>query len=178
LRLIGASSVTKVDGRHCRVYDAGAVRIYRESPRQRWIEQSRPVTLADGFSEEDVARGLCGVTITSTGPWPEAQARAAEIIAAWDWWQMEGPRRQEESGLAAAQKAEDDVWQACTAVLFEIRDVPATTLADMALKARFIVDEFGGLDDLLLLIDEPSDWQANIGLSIVRDLYGMGGQAC
>jgi hypothetical protein len=62
-------------------------------------------------------------------------------------------------------------------VLFEIRDVPATTLADMALKARFIVDEFGGLDDLLLLIDEPSDWQADIGLSLVRDLYTLGGQA-
>jgi hypothetical protein len=67
------------------------------------------------------------------------------------------PRREEESGLAAAQKAEDDAWQACTAVLFEIREVPATTLADMALKARFIVDAFGCFDDLMLLIDEPSD---------------------
>lgn len=69
-------------------------------------------------------------------PWPEAQARADEIVAAWDAREAEIARRNEVSGFDAAKEA----WEARDAALDIIEDeiaaAEAHTVTGLTIKAR------------------------------------------
>jgi len=74
--------------------------------------------------------------VVSGEPWPEAQARADAIVAAWDWYEAETARLNEASGHDAAERE----WQACDGELGiaedDIMNTQARNLAGLTIKAR------------------------------------------
>lgn len=164
-----SGTVRRLDGPD--VFDRSAIEFYRARPRLKAIEVRRPVTLADGFSEEEVASGINVIVRTTREPWPEAQARADEVVAAWDAYVAEETRCRAVSGLDAASKASEACLEAYTEARKEVAATPARTLEGIALKVSVVMGFYDGLVDLAEEI-ELSDYTADaqIALSIVRDL--------
>lgn len=83
--------------------------------------------------------------VVSVEPWPEAQARADAIVAAWDWFETETARLNVSSGHDEAEAA----WSVCDAALdaieHEIAATEARTVAGVTIKARLAqsLDERG-----------------------------------
>lgn len=75
-------------------------------------------------------------TIIRRVPWPEAQARADEIVAAYDAWVAERDRIYVESGLAAANEAADALGDQLSEIEGEIEGAIARTLGGLRVKAR------------------------------------------
>ncbi|KLK90294.1 hypothetical protein AA309_26550 [Microvirga vignae] len=108
---------------------------------------------------------------------PKAQARADEIVAAYDRWQANIARAEDTSGLTAA-KAEDERLQKINRDLCEqILSTPARTVEGLAVKARIYAWFTGGADEVEkdltshLETDGPGDQTAM--LAIVRDLLKL-----
>lgn len=69
-------------------------------------------------------------------PYPEAQARAAELVAIWDAWQAERARIGAELGLPAALAASEAAFASTKAIAAQIADVPAHTAEGLRVKVR------------------------------------------
>lgn len=112
----------------------------------RLLTVTRPVCPEDNLPA-DAQR------VVSSKPWPDAQARADEIVAAWDARQAEAARQNAINGYDAAVAHE----HACEAALYDIESeivaAEAHTVAGLAIKARLVNVElergFGPSDDLL-----------------------------
>lgn len=96
-------------------------------PRRRRV--TRPVRPEDNLPAD-------AISVTTGEPWPEAQARADAIVAAWDWRTAEVARQNAASGHDEAEAA----WNACDTALDaieqEISAAKAHTLAGLTIKAR------------------------------------------
>lgn len=107
-------------------------------------------------------------------PWPEAQARADEIVTAWDEWQAGIARARQESGLETAEEENTRLHRAEADLREEITRKPARTIEGIMLKARvyaWLLDGEGQIENELerqLEANGPTD--ETIGLAIVRDL--------
>lgn len=145
----------------------------QRNPLIRVRNVKRPATVADGFTEEEVASGLNTIARHVREPWPEAQARADEIVAAWDAWTAERHRRRVASGLEAAweenERADNQRYEAARA----IAEIKATTLAGALAKATLIMTWFDGPDDLAQEIAGASAHAEAVSLSVVRDLLEL-----
>ena len=69
-------------------------------------------------------------------PYPEAQARAAELVAIWDAWQADHARIEAEHGLPAALAASEDASAFTKAVAVQIAELPAHTAEGLKVKVR------------------------------------------
>lgn len=83
------------------------------------------------------------VVISRRVPWPERQARADEIVAAYDAHEAERAAAREASGLTAAATESDRLGKVVEATIAEVHATPARTMAGLAVKATIICD---GLD--------------------------------
>lgn len=136
------------------VRDAAALR----KPRQR--EFRRPVR------PEDNLPAYAWVVVGSE-PWPEAQARADQIVKAWDGWKAEIARQNRASGYDAAKVAWNDHDNILEAIGSEIAAAEARTITGLAIQGRVALywDEggFGDADALaakivrgLVSLDTPA----------------------
>lgn len=89
----------------------------------------RPVTPEDNLPPE-------AHTVVEPHFWPEAQARAAEILAAWDAWEADRERHSEECGYQNAEDRLDAADDEILAVAERIAELPATTAEGMRIKLR------------------------------------------
>lgn len=147
------------DGRHWYIVgraDASPKPGLRQ-PRLRLAE--RDATPADGLPAHS--------TVARYVPWPEAQARADEIVSAYEAWVAERDRIDVESGLEAANRASDALGEELSDIEAAIEDATARTLDGLRVKAR------------MARRDLDQGFQINEALheSLIRDLLAMEGEA-
>ncbi len=100
-------------------------------------------------------------------PWPEAQARADEIVAAYDAWSNERNRIEAESGLVAAREAECRLGEALSDIEAAIEGTTARTLKGLLVKARIAHRDLTAGSEINEALHE----------TLIRDLLAMGGKA-
>ncbi len=114
-------------------------------------------------------------------PWPEAQARANEIISAWDQYHADVERAHEESGVEAAEQAENKAMDEMDDIRDRIARTRAHTLKGLLIKARMAesqpVSVLGPAKDLESRITHWGTTPEVIGLSLVLDILHMNGGA-
>lgn len=130
------------------------------------------------FMHRRMHEGVDEFGVTISFPSPEAQARADEIVAAWDAFVREADRRLAASGVEQADAADDDAYEAEKAAREAVLRAPAQTMRGVALKAAVVMSWF---EDMADLTDEISDdthlaADSRLSLSIVRDLISIGGR--
>jgi hypothetical protein len=115
-------------------------------------------------------------------PGPEAQARAKELVSAWDKYHADMERADEESGIDAAQEAQDEALNAVDEIRDEIARTRANSPKGMLIKARLAsidrVNQSGLEHDLESVMSSRPSTPEALGLSLILDLLRMnGGQA-
>lgn len=109
--------------------------------------------------------------IVRAEPWPEAQARANEIVAGWDRCQAERASRKKISGVTAAEAACAAARARLQASYLALASMHVQTLRGCILKAAMVAQLYGGPEDFneeILAGDHTHDVQ--IALSLARDL--------
>ncbi|MGN7126314.1 hypothetical protein [Methylorubrum thiocyanatum] len=115
------------DRRWYAVESADAERRYLR--RRFWRFEERIATEADSVPAGD--------TIARRVPWPEAQARADEIVAAWDQWQADIAAAHRASGYAEAIECATRLGDEVFALEHRIRARTPRTLPGLAALAKF-----------------------------------------
>lgn len=123
--------------------------------RKHWRWQRRPTRPGDGPLGTD--------WIETRVPWPEAQARADEIVAAWDAWVAEKDRIHEASGWNAAGDEWDRLDDLLEEIEYAIWATTAHTSAGLLVKARLAQRDF----------DEDNTPPPELMAGIVRDILAM-----
>ena len=106
-------------------------------------------------------------------PWPEAQARADEIVAAWDAYEAECDRLRRESGLEAAGERWSAAVKARLAAAVALFHVPAFTLDDMKAKAAIVLGMYEGIEDYEAEALRDGSDATLLSASIIRDLANL-----
>ncbi|MCJ2125097.1 hypothetical protein MKL11_21575 [Methylobacterium sp. J-077] len=101
----------------------------RRKPYAR--EVRRPVRPEDGLPAD-------AHTVVESHPWPEAQARADEIITAWDAWKAECARVRAsiEGEETEAEERAEAVEVEILALADRVAEMPATTAEGLRIKLR------------------------------------------
>jgi hypothetical protein len=160
----------------CKVWEPILLNQWRGKPRKHYVRYD--VTDADRAKynlPEDAE------FISRLEPWPEAQARADEIIAAWDAWEAELERARMLSGQEAANELYNAIADEKDEVLAQIVAFPATTFAGAVAKARCARTECSWLDGLEKQIaaqieDNGGPNSEAVCTSIARDLLRIAGE--
>lgn len=97
-------------------------------------------------------------------PWPEAQARIDEIVAAWDAWHAEQDRVLDEAGVTDARAVADEAGDVAAAIARQATALPARTLAGVWVKVR--IAAFYGVAD-----PTASPAEGYTGEAALRSLY-------
>lgn len=121
--------------------------------------EERDATPADGLPANSM--------IARYVPWPEAQARADEIVSATEAWRAERDRIDVESGLEAANQAADALGEELSDIEAAIEDATARTLDGLRVKARIARRDFATSDQINEALHE----------GLIRDILAMGGEA-
>jgi hypothetical protein len=162
--LIGGTRVTEEDETH---FGSEEVERLRKHPPRRRVEIDCAKWKAShpcAAPEKDPFRP--GDVVISSEPWPEAQARANEIVQAYDSWQGNAMAVRAEIGLTRTEEAEGIAFLQAHLIAQEIVETRATTAAGMAVKARIMsVRREAGCG--AAVFDQQLTW------SIVRDLIGF-----
>jgi hypothetical protein len=143
-RDLGIERYAKTRGELDRWYLVESVTSETQSLRRRfWRDVSRVATEADPVPAGD--------EIWSRAPWPEAQARADEIVAASDAWLADRARAFEMSGYTAASERVSEILREQGAVERELQAATPRTMAGLAALAAFALryQEDGDDDGLL-----------------------------
>lgn len=163
------------DGR--RFFAAWFIDGIRQVPRQRIIMDWSPIRTGDEKEPFAHVREVDGVRqfgFSRAEPWPEAQERADEIVAAWVAYEAEIERRLTVSGYRDTHEAAERALEAAKAAQDRVVNTLARTKAGGDLKL-----------DLLLSwheADETLDWSVAAGggahgsrlaFSIIRDLRNL-----
>ena len=158
-----------------RYFQDVTIEYLRKLPCERRIRHERPATAEDGFTEAELAEGQVIVRYERQ-PWPEARARADEIVSAWDEWQSEKQRRRDASGLTAASRAVEGARRAYRKARDELLRIPARTMEGVVAKAACVMECFYADEDGQEQLGEDVEGAfAGLGLSLtlVRDLYTL-----
>ena len=84
--------------------------------------------------------GRDSLTVRVVGePWPEKQARADEILAAYDPWAEQVAAMYAELGLHEAEELFSDRCSACFDLEREIAEIPPVSVAELVAKARLLL---------------------------------------
>jgi hypothetical protein len=109
----------------------------------------------------------------ATFPEPSAQARADEIVAAYDQWWAEIDRANEVSGMKAAEAKEEQLFKIESELRTAIMRTPARTMEGALLKARASVWCSGGVRELEEELATTSCYDASLAQSVVLDVLKM-----
>jgi hypothetical protein len=163
---LGQGHMESKDGR--RWYAQANAERLRRRPRMR--EQYRDPT------EEECRRSRHKIGVDKIifhEPWPEAQARADEIVAAWDWLTAERDARKEASGSFAAERAAAVAKAEREAACAALTKVQAKTLHGLKLKAALVASWFENIEEMDEEIAAQGYPVSALALSVLRDLaYG------
>ena len=85
--------------------------------------------------------------VMESQPWPEAQARADELIALYDGWQAECERVRTASGVDAADEEMKAAFQAAKALAVQIAAVPTRSAEGLKVKIRALSFYFSSPGD-------------------------------
>ena len=158
-------------------FDEDDVEIFREGPRTRAVYHI--VNKATGIKTEVAARppgidfdeATCELHGSSV-PYPEAQSRAEEIIAAWDRYNEASERLRDASASETAEDAYYDAVEKRQAIGDVIASTRATTLTGLKIRARIVAgirtDDDGECDEF-----EPTSVDEKMVAAILRDLIAM-----
>ncbi|WP_133239431.1 hypothetical protein [Microvirga sp. KLBC 81] len=141
-------------------FDADLVEQFRRKPIIRGVQQPAPERRLNRIK-------------TVLEPWPEAQARADEIVAAWDKYRAADKAAQEQSGFAQANKDECEVVQALHELEERIARTRAHSPQGMLVKAHIAATDpaaIATVDDLERAIEERLDTVNFIGRSLILDV--------
>lgn len=161
------------NGAEERQYPRSAVVFLKQSPRRKRFETTRPGTLAEGFTQQEIDDWQANVLKVHYEPWPEAQARADEIVAAWDGWIAESARRRDVSGATAAKKLHDERHGLFRAAAMRLVRTPARTMEGVRAKVAVIMAIYNG--DHEDLIENWADDATDVALavSVIADISRM-----
>jgi hypothetical protein len=158
-----------------RYFQDVTIEYLRKLPCERRIRHERPATAEGGFTEAELAEGQVIVRYERQ-PWPEAQARADEIVTAFDAWQSEKQRRRDASGLTTALSAVDGARRAYRKARDELIRIPARTMEGVIAKAACVIESFYADEDgQEQLAEDVEGAFAGLGISLTlaRDLYRL-----
>ncbi|MDN3572101.1 hypothetical protein [Methylobacterium longum] len=165
LRLGDGHMQTK-DGR--RWYAQGNAEWLRSRPRMREVYRDP--------TEEECRRSRYKIgidRIVEHHHWPEAQARADEIVAAWDWLTAERNGRKEASGSFAAERAVAAAQAEREAACAALVKVRGRTPRGVQLKAALVASWFATIEDMDGDIAAQGCPTYALALSVLRDVaYG------
>ena len=179
-RTLGIYSSTRCPLSDRYFYSETAIGYHRRNPCRRGVTQKRPATIDDGFTAAEVASGDHSIGKTEIVPWPEAQVRADEIVAAWDAFQAEEQRRRDDSGSTAAEERHDAAMEAYRAARDTMVLTPARTMQGVLAKAAVVMgiyadpEGMGDFEDALTRENETFDLR--LSLSLARDLHKLAGE--
>lgn len=156
-----------------RQYPRSAVVFLKQSPCRKRFETIRPGTVAEGFSQEEIDRGQANVLKVHYEPWPEAQARADEIVAAWDGWVAEEARRREVSGVRAAEKLDKEHHRLYRAAASRLARTPAHTMEGIKAKVALILSIYEGDHEDLIESNAEETTDIALAVSVVADISRM-----
>jgi hypothetical protein len=116
------------------------------------------------------ADGLCPdvITIISRVPWPEASARATEIVVSYDTWMAGRDALAREMGFCEAEDQLGRVQAELFSIERKILAEPAATIGGLIVKAR--VAEWNLREDNT---DDALSWRCEVAWSIVDDLLRL-----
>lgn len=103
-------------------------------------------------------------------PDPVAQARADEIVAAWNRWQSDRARWRFSTGLAAAEDRVDDLDRQVVDLSERIRSAPVGGIAGLIVKAKVAAWCRGGHE----IVDQATGRGDKVAFTIVSDLLAIG----
>lgn len=161
------------NGAEERQYPRSAVVFLKQTPRRKRVETRRPATVADGFSQEMVERDEPTIVSVRYEPWPDAQTRADEIVAAWDGWMAEWGRRREVSGVGAAKKLDDEHYQLYRAAVSRLVRTPARTMEGIKAKVALIVSIYDRDHEDLIESNADQTTDVALAVSVVADISRM-----
>ncbi|MGA0594948.1 hypothetical protein [Enterovirga sp. CN4-39] len=159
-----------------RYFKEVTIEYLRKVPCERVVTHARPATMEDGFTEKEVTSGIDIVVRHTREPWPEAQARADEIVAAWDAWQAEVERRCDASGRTAAKAALDATQPAYVAARDALLETDARTIEGVIAKAAAIMECcYPGADGELDFASDVEEAFAGpaLALTLTRNLHKL-----
>lgn len=124
---------------------------------------SRPVRSEDNLPADARA-------VVTSEPWPEAQIRADEIVAAWNAWHAERDATRDRYVLPEVVRESDEAGDATMALAERLAAIPARTADGFRLKLRALTHYRSDVLDAQLE-DEPDPDQI-LSHSIWRDVQG------
>lgn len=163
-----------------------------DEARKRFASMEPEFPAALSKTQKDRQLGLCAPAVFDQSPdydgsdverlrsklWPEAQARADEIIAAWERYLADDAAAWEASGYSAADDAHGETVSRIADLERRIARGSATTPDGLLVKARIAaatVDAAAGIEaeiaSMIANRTTPSDF---IALSLARDLIALG----
>lgn len=164
LCLYGSRPVTNDPTDERYTFSATAIEHFRKHPRTRFGMVPHPDLPPPNMRQ-------------TKEPWPEAQARADEIVAAWDARQAEIDRRWKVSGRIDAMNADAAAEQCCEAAIRAVILARVTTPEDVQAKASLMASLLGDADELTKVLEHEGEPCDLLALSIVRDILALRGQA-
>ena len=162
-----------------RYYTSPAIRVLRAKPRMREELVWEPIRegdttfylntrATDGVRECGIYRGL---------PWPEAQARADEIVAAWDRYESETGAVAAATGYDKTDEVLDPLDDAYVEVVREVIAEPARNVADALLKFEVVRGQQSWLGDFEAGVRERLNTEGlsedAMALVVVADLLAL-----
>jgi hypothetical protein len=148
-------------------YSVDAIEDFRANPRRRyWVRAA--------VASDNLPTLTDDSKVEVSAPWPEAQARANEIVAAFDGWQRAIKRNQDETGIVDAEAR----FFALSPIEMDLREevaaTPARSMTGLFAKARHVernLELDGLLEGETPSLDEP---QSILILSVFRDFLSLG----
>ncbi|MEZ5764909.1 MAG: hypothetical protein R3D69_12070 [Xanthobacteraceae bacterium] len=160
------------DGDDSAFYNADEVAQLRESPRMRrycWLVDNATGERKACSIDSEIDRARFSLEIEDV-PFPAEQARADEVLAAWDAHEKACGALSQRVGLDAAADAYNAAAAEKLKIMRQMADKPAVTLEGLRVRARAVADIHNGDvsgDDYGQSLDRKLMW------ATIRDLVTM-----
>ncbi|MGA0595168.1 hypothetical protein [Enterovirga sp. CN4-39] len=159
-----------------RYFKEVTIEYLRTVPCERVVTHARPATMEDGFTEKEVTSGIDILVRHTREPWPEAQARADEIVSAWDALQAELQRRQDACGLTATHATLETTQLAYANARDVLLETEARTIEGVIAKAAAIMECcYPGADGEIDFASDVEEAFAGpaLALTLTRNLHKL-----
>jgi len=112
---------------HLRLFTDTEIDHLREKPRRRRV--ARPVLPSDNLPAD-------AETLMTSAPWPEAQKRADEVVAAYDRWRADLDQLDANNGIEAQSQRTEAALRIERDLVQQLASTPAQSMAGIFAKVR------------------------------------------